>query len=168
MSLCGQIFRDTAGRPLRFSHCRAPLIRCLCLYWMVGIEPSSRALIVEGKGWFEAQCVADISPFLTQIPLHMDVPLQKPSVSHGGGEGQWKVWHDFRENSLQLQSLSNTTKGGSFASELSSREASTRTAVTMTARLKFSVAVDVLDWQPLLTWLRSPPPSLQCLLHCTT
>lgn len=55
---------------------------------MVGTEPNARVVIVLGKGWFEAQCVADVSPFLTQTLWLTDIPGQKPSVSWLGEGGQ--------------------------------------------------------------------------------
>lgn len=53
---------------------------------MVWTEPNGRVVIVPGKGWFEVQCVSDVSPFLTQTLWHMDIPGQKP-VCHGWGRG---------------------------------------------------------------------------------
>lgn len=118
---------------------------------MVGIEPSSRALIVEGRGWFEAQCVADISPFLTQIPLHMDVLYRNPVYLMVGGRVNGKCDMTLGRPVYSCKARATPPKEASFASEVSSREASTRMAVTVIARLKFSAAVDVLDWQALLT-----------------
>ena len=45
----------------------------------VGTEPNTRVVTVLGKGWFEAQCVADGSPFLTQTLQHVNILDRNPA-----------------------------------------------------------------------------------------
>ena len=140
---------------------------CVYIGWL-GLNPVAELWLWKGKAGLRHSVWLILAPSWPKYLCTWMCLNRNPVYLMVGGWVNRKCDMTLGRPVYSCKAWATPPKEASFASELSSREASTRMAVTTIARLKFSVAVDVLDWQILLTWLRSPPPSLQCLLHCTT
>lgn len=137
-----------------YFYCRVPVTSCTnkAVFGLAngGTEPSTRVVTVLGKGWSEAQYVADASPFLTQPLQHMDILDRNPVCLRAWRSIERMTWQQGKAR-LQFHGLrSITRKAVSFTSESSSGETSIQMAVTVVATLVFPVEVNVVDHQTLL------------------